>query len=70
MTMPSPSAHSLPIHELLLRDPRHPEVRAHLLAYYRALVQQERAITAQRRLLAQVLEVGKGDLDKADPNPV
>lgn len=70
-TLPPPTSHSLPIHELLLRDPAHPLVRAQLETWYRALVQQERAIIAQRKLLGQVLGVGSNaDLDKRPPNPV
>lgn len=56
--------------DLLLRDPQHPLVREQLLAYYRALCQEERAIVAQRVLLAQVLGIPKKNLDNGRQNRV
>lgn len=58
----APTAHSLTIADLLLRDPEHPDVRQQLLALYRALghedkalVEQRRAVLAQRAVIADAL---------------
>ncbi len=69
MTTP-PQSHSLSVTELLLRDPQHPEVRAQLEAFYRALCQEERAITAQRVLLGRILQKPHKSLDNTPPNRV
>lgn len=66
----SPHSHHLSITDLLLRDPQHPEVQAQLEALYRALCQEERAITAQRVLLARILKKTRDSLDNPPPNRV
>lgn len=51
--MTTPAAHSLTITDLLLRDPKHPDVRRLLETHYRSVCQQEQATGQQHRALAR-----------------
>ncbi len=49
----APTAHSLTLTDLLLRDPKHPEVKRLLETHYRSVCQQQQAVDLQQRALAR-----------------